>query len=153
VLGMERKAGHYAYQEVEALGTSENTPETMFITLSTYGSVDILRADTNANWTYRGAYALVSHMEELEEDTGEPVELDAVALRCEFSEFASATECVLEYMNADEAHELFADADGLIEEDSAIEWLCDRTTVIQIDGHILPNGFNDTFGRLIVRSF
>jgi hypothetical protein len=124
----------------------------MFITLSTSHAVDLLRADTDANWTHRGAFALVSHMEEIWESAGSVFEFDAVALRCAYSEYASATECVLEYMSELDALDLFADADDLIEEESVLEWLYNRTAVIQIDGYRDPL-VDEAYGRLIVRSF
>jgi hypothetical protein len=135
----------------ESRSTLKHT-EQMFITLSTSHAADLLRADTNADWTFRGAFALASYMEETEGDTGEPWAFDAVSLRCEFAEYANATECVLEQMSELEAFELFWDADGLIEEDLAIEWLCERTTVIQIDGYREPLA-GESSGGIIVGSF
>lgn len=61
-------------------------------TLSTYEVANRLQADENAAWTYNGALALAEYLEELEADMGEEMELDVVALRCEFSEYRSLLE-------------------------------------------------------------
>ena len=68
----------------------------MINTLSTNQAVTELMADEYANWSYEGATALVEWLEELEDSSGEPIEFDPVALRCEFSEY-TATDLVEEY--------------------------------------------------------
>ena len=68
----------------------------MINTLSTNQAVTELMADDNANWSYEAATALVEWLEELEDSSGEPIEFDPVALRCDFSEY-TATDLVEEY--------------------------------------------------------
>ena len=68
----------------------------MINTLSTNQAVTELMADDNANWSYEAATALVEWLEELEDSSGEPIEFDPVALRCEFSEY-TATDLVEAY--------------------------------------------------------
>ena len=51
--------------------------------------VHILLADEYADWSYEGASALIEWLEELEENTGTPSVFDPVAMRCEFTEYAS----------------------------------------------------------------
>ena len=68
----------------------------MINTLSTNQAVNELMADEYANWSYEAATALVEWLEELEDSSGEPIEFDPVALRCEFSEY-TATDLVEEY--------------------------------------------------------
>lgn len=58
-------------------------------TLSTHEVANRLVNDEIAAWTYNGAMALAEYLEELEYDMGEEMELDVVALRCEFSEYES----------------------------------------------------------------
>jgi hypothetical protein len=48
--------------------------------------VTLLVNDVNANWSAVGAEALFYHLEELEEDIGEELELDVIGLRCQFAE-------------------------------------------------------------------
>ena len=68
----------------------------MINTLTTNQAVNELMADDNANWSYEAATALVEWVEALEDSTGEPIEFDPVALRCDFSEY-TATDLVEEY--------------------------------------------------------
>jgi len=51
-----------------------------------------LLADENANWTHDQAQALFEYYEQYSEDTGEDLELDIVAIRCEWMGFASKKE-------------------------------------------------------------
>ena len=47
-------------------------------------------------FSYEGQLALFEYLEQYEEDTGEQVELDVIALCCEYSEHDSAVDCVLD---------------------------------------------------------
>jgi hypothetical protein len=66
-------------------------------TLTTYDIAHELIDDENANWSRAGAFALAEYLEELEDGTGEDMEFDAVALRCDFSEYASFQEWAEDY--------------------------------------------------------
>ena len=44
------------------------------------------------NFTYDGKRALFDYLENLEEDTGEKIELDIIALCCEYSEYDNLKE-------------------------------------------------------------
>ena len=44
--------------------------------LNTYDIANELLADENADWSRAGAFALAEYLEDLEEDTGEEMELD-----------------------------------------------------------------------------
>ena len=44
------------------------------------------------NFTYEGLKALYTYLDELEEETGEELELDIVALCCDFTEYESLEE-------------------------------------------------------------
>ena len=61
----------------------------MINTISTSQAVTELLKDEYAQWSHEAATALVDWMEELEESSGEPIEFDPVALRCEFSEYTA----------------------------------------------------------------
>ena len=101
--------------------------------LSTSEAADLLVADKDAGWSYKGARALVEHLEQVEEDTGEEIEFDRVALRCDFSEYPNAREAAEEY-----GFEPDEDADS---EETALKWLTDRTTVITFDGGVIIQQF------------
>lgn len=73
--------------------------------------------------------ALFDYIEELESDTGEEIELDVIALCCDYAEHADAVEAAKEYgWEGDD-------------EDEALEWLRDRTTVIEFSGGIIIGNF------------
>jgi hypothetical protein len=104
--------------------------------LSTSEAADLLVADDNAGWSYAGARALVEHLEAVEDDTGEEMEFDAVALRCDFSEYPNAREAAEEC-----GWEPDEDADKDAIEEAAREWLNDRTTVIEFSGGVIIHQF------------
>ena len=103
--------------------------------------VDEVRSRTPGNFSYEGLRALFDYLEEYEEYTGTPIELDVVALCCEFTE----------YEDAYDFGKNFGDCSDLLEnapEDSddweadIMEALAERTTIIRIpqsDGFILEN--------------
>ena len=108
----------------------------MKATLSTSQAADLLKADTNACWSRSGALALVEHLEQLEEDTGTEIEFDAVAIRCDYSEYDSALEAAKEY-----GFEPEEDAGEEEREQAAIEWLQDQTQVVEFHGGVIIASF------------
>lgn len=89
------------------------------------------------NFSYEGLQALYEYFEELEENTGEEIELDVVAICCDFSEYESATEAVKEYGKLDDIlidweNKEEAEDKELVEVRS-LEWLEDHTQVIKLD--------------------
>lgn len=58
-----------------------------------------LRQDDNANWSYEGSIAMAEWLEKYVNDTGEPMELDVVAIRCDFNEYADYEDIFNEYSN------------------------------------------------------
>ena len=93
-------------------------------TLTHYEIANALLQDENANWTYRGAHALADALEEYEESTGEELELDVVAIRCEWYE-DTAEELISNYGNGDDG-----EGDSL---ESVIAYIEDNTTLIIVD--------------------
>ena len=59
--------------------------------------IDNLLADDYASWTYEDAEALFDYYEQFSDDMGEDVELDRVALRCEWTRADSIDEVIEEY--------------------------------------------------------
>ena len=86
-------------------------------------------------FSYDGLRALFDYLEEYEDGTGEEIELDVVALCCDYSEHESALECVKDYGYEPEYYEEDED------EESALEWLRDRTSVIEFDTGIIIQSF------------
>jgi hypothetical protein len=102
----------------------------MIITLSTSDIATRLLKDSNACWSWPGALALAEYLQSIEEDTGEQMEFDACAIRCDFAEYPSAVE----------AHNEVSAEDNLAEdedEDKALEWLRDNGHVIEFDGGVI----------------
>lgn len=87
----------------------------MIKTISEYEFTENLLNDDYANWSYDGACALFEYLTELEEDTGEQIEFDRVALRCDFSQYDNLEDILSQY-------------DGI----DTLEDLQDNTTVIEI---------------------
>lgn len=108
----------------------------MVDTLTTGECVSRLYNDSEANWSYEGAQALVAYLEDLEEELDAPIEFDKVAFRCDYSEYASALEAATENgFTPDESD----DADA--KEEAALEWLQDRALVITFDGGVIVSAF------------
>ena len=115
-------------------------------TLTTSQAADILFADKNAGWSYPGAWALAEYLEEYEESTGEELEFDYVAIRCDYTESPSLQEWASDYFGTPLAQwadkigvEATADDDEL---DSAIrEYIQERGQLIEFDGGIIVSSF------------
>lgn len=92
----------------------------------------------------QGLEALFDYLEELEDSIGEEVELDVIALCCDFNEHDSALEAAKEYgwggtaRDEDESEEDYSER----AEDEALEWLRDHTSVIEVSsGSVIIQGF------------
>ena len=59
--------------------------------------IDNLLADDYASWTIEDAGALFDYYEQFSDDMGEDVELDRVALRCEWTRADSIDEVIEDY--------------------------------------------------------
>lgn len=114
-------------------------------TLTTYDIAHALIDDENAGWSRAGAFALAEYLEALEEETGEEIEFDAVAIRCDWSEYASLEDYREGYFaDAEQCREeLGADEDT--EEDEldelTAEYIRDRGDLIEFDGGIIVSSF------------
>jgi hypothetical protein len=95
-------------------------------TVNEYRFTEVLRQDEYAHWTYGATKALYEYYDQLSEDIGEDIELDPVAIRCEWNEYQNAIEACRQYdyipvYESDEA-----------DEHAAREWLEERTTVLDV---------------------
>ena len=104
----------------------------MITTINEYDFIDAFRKmGREGNFSNDGLVALYEYLEMLEDDTGQPIELDVIALCCEFTEYDN-----LEEFEADYGRE-FSDIDKRFK--YSIE---DSTTMIPIegtDGFIIQN--------------
>jgi len=115
-------------------------------TLATYDIANELLQDQYANWSRNGAFALAEYLEEYEDSTGEELELDVVAIRCDFSEHESLIDWATGYfsqwradLNIDEDFE----EDSNLEEIEEIirEYIQDNGQLIEFDGGIIVSSF------------
>jgi hypothetical protein len=98
------------------------------------------------NFSSEGMKALFSHLNDFEEQSGDEIELDPIALCCEYTEYDSAYDAMEQYQPEDMPVE-GEDGDDLLEvqeknEKEALSWLQDRTTVIEVEG-----------GKVIIQNF
>jgi hypothetical protein len=117
-------------------------------TLTTYEIAHELLRDDNAAWTRAGAFALAEHLEQIEEDTGEELELDVVAIRCDFTESESARDWIVDYYGKPlgESMKLAGiDLDGEEDEDEIDGWIGsfiqDHGQLIEFSGGIIVSSF------------
>ena len=113
----------------------------MKITLTTHDAVRRLMADTDANWSYNGAMALVEHIEEGEED-GKEIEFDRCEIRCDWSEYESLVEFAKDRIS-DYKSELSIDDDMSDDDiDNVIrEYVQYHGELIEFDGGIIVSSF------------
>ena len=97
--------------------------------LSTNELIDELRRDEYASWSYDGAKALADYLQEYEESTGEELEFDPIAIRCEFTEYENAIDAAAQYTSE------------FTTEAAALEYLQDHTSVITYDGGVIIQDF------------
>jgi CO dehydrogenase/acetyl-CoA synthase gamma subunit (corrinoid Fe-S protein) len=116
----------------------------MKMTLNTYDIADALHKDENANWSYQGAKALAEYLEDYEESTGEELELDVVAIRCDYSQYESLQEWAENYFSdgvKDSALGLDEDSDDDEKDDAIREYIQDNGQLIEFDGGIIVSSF------------
>ena len=117
----------------------------MKITLNFSQFCDSWPESRKDQFSYQGKKALFNYLTQLEEDTGEEIEFDPIAICCDFVEYESATEAASEYfefegMTFDEDGTELETVDEV--EAKAIKFLEERTTLIEIensDGVIIAN--------------
>jgi hypothetical protein len=103
--------------------------------LSNWEVADALTATDNGNGFSRiGAYALAEYYEQYEEETGEEIELDVIAIRCDWSEFTSWEKVADAYGDKDYEKE-----EGYVDDCKA--YIQDNTEYIEFEGGVLVRDF------------
>ena len=114
-------------------------------TMTTSQVADALLSDDNANWSYAGARALAEYLEQYEDDSGQEMEFDRVAIRCDFSEYEGLRQWAEEYFGGISQWEsaLRIDQDTLPDEcDERIkDYIEERGMLIEFDGGIIVSSF------------
>jgi len=109
------------------------------------------------NFSYDGKRALFDYLESYEEDTDEEIELDIIALCCEYNEYEDLNEYLNTYYTTEEINEFIGEITGnkeerSLNEDEETEFkafmeneISENTTLIKL-GDDLNDGF-------IIRSY
>jgi hypothetical protein len=121
----------------------------MKMTLNTYQIADELKRDTCARWSYNGSLALAEYLEEYEADSGEEMELDTCAIRCDFSEHSSLLEWAREHFGTTNMVGEFSIESSEDEEDVDPEgtdakikaYIQDHGTLIEFEGGVIVSSF------------
>jgi hypothetical protein len=116
----------------------------MKTTLSTTQAAQMLADDENSSFSIAGAFALVEYLEQMEDDCGEAIEFDAVAIRCDYSEYESLQDWAHDYFS-NAWQELGFNEEEEIDDDafdSAIrDYIQDRGQLIEFEGGIIVSSF------------
>ena len=89
----------------------------MIKTINEYDFIDAFKGMREDNFSYDGLVALYEELEMVENDIGKPIELDVIALCCEYTEYDNLEEFQADYS----------------EDYETIEDIQNATTVIMID--------------------
>lgn len=92
---------------------------------TTVNAYQFINEMTGHGFTRSGASALFDYLEQYEEETGQEIDFDPIAFRCEFTEYKDLQEI------AHECGEEFGDLD----------YLQQSATVIEFDGGIIITNF------------
>jgi len=123
--------------------------KTTLSTLRTSDVVHAIKSDEYAAWTWNGAKALAEYLEEYEESTGEELELDVCAIRCDFSESTSLQDWLMEHHGAEtlafalqfSGIDLDGDEDENEVDDLIRSYIRDHGTLIEFDGGVIVSCF------------
>lgn len=106
----------------------------MKLFITPYEGAEIMLRACN-NFSRNGALILMEWIEEIEQETG-PLDLDIIALRCEYSEYKSAMEAAAYYGWAAAPDEFDA-----ANEAAALHWISKRTDARPFLGGIIVANF------------
>ena len=101
----------------------------MKITLNEFEFIAAVRAVRPNNFSIEGLRALFAWLEEVEEDSGYEMELDVIALCCDWEEYPDAECAAADYGRKFES------------EEEAFEFFSENTTLVDFDGGIIVENF------------
>jgi len=90
--------------------------------------------DREDNFSYYGSEALYNYLIEYEEGTGEEMELDVIAICCDFTEYANLEEIQANYQDIETIEDLY-NATTVIKFDQNNEFMTGRTSGIIIQNY------------------
>ena len=104
----------------------------MIRTINEYDFIDAFKKmGRENNFSYDGLVALYDYLEMLEDDTGQPYNLDVIALCCEYREFDNLEEFQADYGDEYETIEDIQNATTVIMIEETIAPLDDDSFIIQ----------------------
>jgi hypothetical protein len=105
----------------------------MKTTVTEYQFVESFRAcGRESQFSVPARRAIFAYLEDFEDQTGTETELDPIAVCCEFAEYPSALEAAKAY-----GYQEGVDS----KEETPLEWLQNRTQVIEFEGGIVIQQF------------
>lgn len=116
-------------------------------TLSVYDIANELHSDEFATWTYAGAFALAEWLDDLNEQCGTETEFDRIAIRCDFSEWESLEDWILDYTSSDsvfdacEAQGIETSEDPEELKDAIRDYIGDHGFLIEFEGGVVVSAF------------
>jgi hypothetical protein len=122
----------------------------MITTISKSDFIDTFKkSDTyKDNFTYEGLETLFDYLEELESDLCEQIEFDMVCIACDYSEYQTAYDAMQQYQPEDMPVIDMEEHAGIdlvelqaLQEAEALEWLEDKTEVINFDEGVIIRNF------------
>ena len=114
--------------------------------ISKYDFIDAFKAIRPDNFTYEGLQALYDYLDNLSDDINENIELDVIAICCDYSQYETAWEAMEQYQPEDMPTVDNSEGMDLLEiteasEQLALDWLNDRTLIITFDGGVIIQNF------------
>jgi len=108
----------------------------MKTTVTSFQFVEAFRAcGRESQFSHAALFELFRYLEDFEDSTGMELELDPIAICCDFAEHPSAREAADDY-----GFEPDGDDDDAREK-SALDWLREKTQVLEFDGGIVIQQF------------
>ena len=101
--------------------------------VSEFQFIDSFRAcGRESQFSVRARRALFDHFEQVEEDSDTEITLDPVGICCDWAEYPSALKAAHDYGSSGKENDT---------EESALNWLQDRTQVVPFDGGLVIQQF------------
>jgi len=113
----------------------------MKTTLNTHDIANALLNDKHAAWSYNGAKALAEYLEQYEEDCGVELELDVVALRCEYSEWDNLEDWGHSYFTDNQFKSLFKDLEEDDLDEEIAQYIEEQGILIEFEGGAIVSSF------------
>ena len=102
-------------------------------TVTEYQFVDSFRTcGRETQFSVAARRALFAHFEQFEEDTDTEIELDPIAVCCEWAEYPCALKAANDYGFKGNENDT---------EEAALDWLHEQTQVVQFDGGVVIQQF------------